>query len=287
MLYQYVCVLYALSVYMISLKGLSINVRSIKSTARMVAVFSFLAGLDYQVLFLQECSIPYQRLYYDLSKWWTHGPSVWSGGNDGKSSGVVVLFKGRDFKVTESKELVPGRLLMVDVSYRNFSMRLINVYASPYKNSRFDLFQLIPAYLVVSKLIILAGDFNCVIDSEGRSRSSSTKLDKTSIFLGDLVKSAKLIDVGKQGGEFTWARADGSSATRIDFFFVSSMLKIQNCSTMPVFFSDHRALCFKADLPDSSPPGKGIWKLNIELLTDSCVQELKKLCRWVLPEVLF
>lgn len=42
------------------------------------------------------------------------------------------------------------------------------------------------------------------------------------------------LDNLKDGGVFTWAWADGSSASHIDFF-VSSVFKNLNCSTFPVF----------------------------------------------------
>lgn len=169
--------------------------------------------------FLQECSIPYLTSYLRYSKWWTQGPSVWSGGNDNKSSGVAILFKSNDFNISEVIEVVPGRVLCVDSLFKGNNIRFINVYASPLKNERMENLSAIPFYLAISKPIVLEGDFNCVTEVSDRIGAMNIKLDKTSKLLEDMVKTAGMIDVGKQVGNkaFTWSNASGTLTSRIDF----------------------------------------------------------------------
>eukprot|EP00061_Rhincodon_typus_P006234 g26660.t1 len=52
-----------------------------------------------------------------------------------------------------------------------------------------------PTLLATSRPVILAGDFKCVIDVDGRSRGADSKLDTTSRFLMEMVQVAKLHDV--------------------------------------------------------------------------------------------
>ncbi|XP_067883682.1 histone H2B.2, sperm-like [Heterodontus francisci] len=63
------------------------------------------------------------------SRWWSHGPSIWSGGNDCRSSGLGILLWGGNFTISEVKEVVGGRLLVANVMCNNAPLRLINVYA--------------------------------------------------------------------------------------------------------------------------------------------------------------
>ncbi|KAJ1149797.1 hypothetical protein NDU88_002602 [Pleurodeles waltl] len=91
----------------------TLNVRNIKSQVMRVGTLSFLATQDRDICFLQKCEIPYAQLYSQLAWQWTHRPSLSSGGNDCKSSGVAILIKGRHFTTNRVTEQVNGRVLVV------------------------------------------------------------------------------------------------------------------------------------------------------------------------------
>eukprot|EP00061_Rhincodon_typus_P000329 g11335.t1 len=100
----------------------------------------------------------------------------------------------------------------------------------------------------MSRPVILAGDFSCIIDADGRSSvgiaGGCSKLDVTSRFLIDTVKDAKLLDVFSTPADgaqrrCTWSRPHGSIHSRIDFLFMSRAFSVRSTGVEPVFFSDH------------------------------------------------
>eukprot|EP00061_Rhincodon_typus_P009510 g33075.t1 len=66
--------------------------------------------------------------------------------------------------ITKVKEVVGRQPLIADVTYRNIPLRLINVYALVSQGERLAILQQLPLLLVMSRLVILAGDFNCIIN---------------------------------------------------------------------------------------------------------------------------
>ncbi|KAM3940614.1 uncharacterized protein RB166_000563 [Leptodactylus fuscus] len=138
------------------------------------------------------------------------------------------------------------------------------------KAERLELFQILRTQLVTTRAVVLAGDFNCPVEADGRSSSTSAKLDVTSKLLIEMVSEASLRDaVGSMGPasvNYTWCRPDGSQRSRIDFVFTSRSVTQVRHSMIPCFFSDHRGILFQGTLGHGFPPGPGSWKLNCALL---------------------
>lgn len=251
----------------------SLNVRSVKSEGRCKTVLHFLGTVNTDVVFLQECGLSFRDNYVDMERMWVHGESVWSGGNGCRAAGVGILFKNRNF-VMECKEVIEcGRMLVVDVNYLGKALRFINVYASPDKEERFELFKEIRKLLDTTRVCILAGDFNTVLKaSDRRTNPEGVKLDKTSIVLNELVIDFRLLDVLKvvkpSEDVYTWVSDDGTKASRIDFIFSSSSVQWDKCDVVPVFFTDHCMVTARMEVEGVCEVGKGVWKLNVELLED-------------------
>ncbi|KAM9316078.1 uncharacterized protein PAF06_007036 [Gastrophryne carolinensis] len=259
----------------------TINVRSIGSASRRNRVLAFLASQQAEIFMLQECSLPFSKHYRHLCAQWTHGPSYWSGGGENRNVGVAILIRGNRFTVDSVQELVCGRLLLVDGSWAGEPIRLINVYAPVEKNERMEFFHTLRPYLATTRAVVLAGDFNCPLEQDGRSTNSSAKLDKTSKLLREMVNEASLKDAagakGTGSANYTWSRSDGSVCSRIDFVFTSRAVRQKSSSLVPCFFSDHRAVYFQGELGNGFPPGPGSWKLNCTLLeNEKLMGELKE-----------
>eukprot|EP00061_Rhincodon_typus_P016691 g45041.t1 len=78
----------------------------------------------------------------------------------------------------------------------------------------------LPLLLAMSRLIILAGDFNCIIDMDRQSRGTDSDVDSTSGFLMETVKVAKLHDIFstlaiRAQHRYTRSWPDGSIHSRI------------------------------------------------------------------------
>ena len=147
-----------------SFKFASVNVRRVRDGLRCASTLSSLANVKADLLFLQECGIPHLTSYRRWSRVWSHGPSIWSGGNDCRSSGLGILLRGGSFTISEVREVVGGRLLIADVTYRNCPLRLINVYAPAVKTERLAVLEQLPQLLTTSRPVILGGDFSCITD---------------------------------------------------------------------------------------------------------------------------
>ncbi|MGL5598918.1 MAG: endonuclease/exonuclease/phosphatase family protein, partial [Aeromonas sp.] len=216
---------------------------------------------------------------------WPYGPSVWSGDNKNRSSGVAILFRGQSFKIIRTQEVINGRLLCVDVAVDNIPFRIINVYCSPDLQDRIETLKTIAPLLVCGQPVVMGGDFNCLIAKEDRKSSSTVKLDSSSEELKNLIHDFKLIDSFRSQNldipGFTWS--NGYTFSRIDYMFITPEIKVINSLTKPVFFSDHAKIDCQLDIGRNRKRGPGIWKLNVSLLDNQEVVILfrEKLNQWI------
>jgi len=188
---------------------------------KCTSVFSYLYNADHDICLLQECNIPFKSNYKYLEDRWAHGPSVWSGDNKNRSSGVAILFKGNDLKIVKTQEIVNGRLIYVDVKLDNICFRVINVYCPTDLQSRKEVLKAIPSLLICGKEVILGGDFNCPLSQRDRMPSSTVNLDSSSQELIKLVEDFGLVDSFRtkhpDNPGYSWS--NGRSCSRIDFLF--------------------------------------------------------------------
>eukprot|EP00061_Rhincodon_typus_P006329 g26868.t1 len=136
--------------------------------------------------------------------------------------------------------------------------------------------------LAISRPLILAGDFDCIIDPDGQSGGADSKLDTVPRFLMEMVKVAKLHDIfstpadGAQRRN-TWLRPGGSIRSSIGFLFASCTFSVRSTDVKLVFFSVLlRLLLVNWHLQDIQQVGKGTWKLNKKLLTTGNIEDLKR-----------
>lgn len=81
-----------------------------------MALYDFLELQGLDIILLQECNLE-KRLNYDCIKEFWKGNAAFSGGNDNKCFGVGIL-TSKEWDITESEELYPGRLLMTKLQKR-------------------------------------------------------------------------------------------------------------------------------------------------------------------------
>lgn len=102
------------------------------------SAFTFLYSEGHDIFLLQECNIPYREHYKSFQDRWAFGPSIWSGDNNSKASGVALLFKGQSFNIQKEQRVIDGRLLCVDVDWCHVILRIINVYCPPELQDRLE-----------------------------------------------------------------------------------------------------------------------------------------------------
>lgn len=265
---------------------ISINVRSVYGDLRSVAVLDYLKSVEADIVCVQECGIPFNVNWKKLEERWGCGETMWSGSNENRNDGVGILIKNRNIRVMRKTVLVDGRAISMSFSFLDKEFNLFNVYAPADKNERGDLLNVLRSELLSTRSIILAGDFNTVLDCSDREPGKDRKIDKTSNLLKEILKDFSLIDGFKAanlaGKGFTWASANNKFRSRIDFIFFSKDLKCVKFSLVPVFFSDHLMLSCRLEFKSMVSVGKGVWKLNVQLLEDERIRKefLRKYEGW-------
>lgn len=107
---------------------------------------------------------------------------------DFHADGVGILLKGWEFPIQAELEVVPGRVLCVDASWRGSPLRLVSVYAPSPLGERRDFFQSLEPLMFTNRIVVLGGDFN-------------KDLDKVPISgLGNLVRAFALLDAHRPAG---------------------------------------------------------------------------------------
>uniref|UniRef100_A0A803JT65 Reverse transcriptase domain-containing protein n=1 Tax=Xenopus tropicalis TaxID=8364 RepID=A0A803JT65_XENTR len=259
---------------MTTLKITSLNVRSLKSPCRRAALFAFLETLNFDICLLQECAIDSSMDYAHLKKDWKLGPSFWSGSNDAKPTGVGILCRGPYFSIQTVTEIVPGRALCVHLFFKGLFARIVNIYASPDKQERTDLFELLPLFCVGSSPLLVGGDFNCVYAGESRQGGDPNRKDKTSYLLKNVIDDFKLKDAWKLCSNdpgFTWSKKNIQS--RIDFIFLSDSSNPFKCEILDNVISDDKVLISQVTMSKEKRVNKGLWRLNTQLLDNPQISD--------------
>ena len=188
-----------------------------------------------------------------------------------------------------------GNYIYLDIELQSFSLRLINIYAPNNDTpSFFDHLQNI-VQENEQNYVAICGDFNLVLDFEmdcdkyiniNNPRSRQTLLNT--------MGSCKLKDVFRflypNLRRYTWRHKHPIKQARLDYFIVNEPLLdiITTCKINPGYRSDHSSLQLNI-LINSFQQGKGIWKLNCELLqnldyirtVNQTIQELRS--RYSIP----
>lgn len=87
---------------------------------------------------------------------------------ESRAESVGIFFKSHDVEIYRRRDLIPGRLLMLDCFYQGCKYRLIIVYTAPESSKKMQLFKSLRQLLCVGYNIILCGDFNVVTEANDR-----------------------------------------------------------------------------------------------------------------------
>ena len=123
--------------------------------------------------------------------------------------------------------------------------------------------------------VILAGDFNCVLDIFDRKSNNLDNTirnnrfeDQSCLHLNDLISNFNLEDgyrsVWPNVSGHTWSRMNNDQSSRIDRVYVSKDFNIVGAETISLPFSDHNPVFVDIRLLNKAS-GKGYWKYNITL----------------------
>ena len=118
---------------------------------------------------------------------------------------------------------IDGRRLLINFKYDEKDFTVVNVYAPNNTKDRIDFFKRVKTWtnqLTCNKEnILIAGDFNCILDN------STNNSDKSSHVLKTVLNDLDLIDLWstlKTEPGYTWCDGTNTPKSRIDYIFISS-----------------------------------------------------------------
>ena len=246
----------------------SININTISNQTKLDALKNFLNLMDIDIALLQEVGdMDFSIAGYNCIN-----------NVDERKRGTSIAIKPH-IPVSHIEKSPNGRIIKI---VANNVITICNIYAPSGSNNKsmrenFYNFEIPYFFKNLTEYTILGGDFNATINKKDSSGQNSS----ISFALQNFVHSLKLIDSwevknGDKSGS-TFQRANCHS--RIDRIYLSknqsqnlSYTKIQTNS-----FSDHHAYITGINFPNMGKKfGKGLWKLNPNVLTDEIIFEFSK-----------
>lgn len=255
------------------IRFISWNVKGLNGPIKRARVFSHLKKLKVGLAFLQETHITAAD-QIRLKKNWV-GQSFHSSFTT-KARGVSILIH-KSILFTPSKVICDpqGRFLIVPGSLFNIPIILVNAYAPNWDDSSFisKLFSLIPD--LDTHRLILAGDFNTVIDpSMDRSCPKTLTRSKMSQILSDLTHKIGCVDPWRflypQKKDFSFYSNVHHTYSRIDYFFIDKTFlpAVEKVEYMAIVESDHAPVILDITFSQNLTQ-HNTWRLNTALLADN------------------
>ena len=251
------------------------NVRGLKQDKKRHNVFKWFREKNCDIIFMQETHCHLRRDEYKWSKEWD-GQSIWSRGTN-RSRGVTVLFN-RKYKYDIRNVVTDynGRYILFDLYINETEYRVINVYTpnSEYE-SRF--FNKLKDWIKPDVENLIAGDFNCTLESEADRENCTNSSDIGQIDIKNIMHEYDLEDVFRrrypERREFSWRC--GKKRSRIDYWLISSSLdnQVDHIQHIPCPFTDHSFvnMIFRTS---NTEHGKGVWKMNIQTIKSKLFQQV-------------
>jgi exonuclease III len=240
------------------IKIMTLNINAIASHTKTRMLEDLLRRQDIDIALLQETTI---HNNHTLRGYNTYA----SNGTDQRGTTIVAK---EGINITDVKRIPTGRAITIQYN----EMWIINIYApsgAEKRKEREHFFSTEIAHILPTTHtdLIIAGDFNCILN-----KTETTGNACHSRALTTLVQGLGLRDgwnnTARKGGYTHYAK---HSATRLDRIYISERIASlkTGIETTPVAFTDHLAVTIR--IATTTPPptrGKGLWKMNTQLLTD-------------------
>ncbi|KAK6188037.1 hypothetical protein SNE40_004305 [Patella caerulea] len=211
--------------------------------------------------------------------------AIWSFGCNRQYGVGILINNNLNYDIIKFDFDHSGRMVYIDVSIDRVEFRFLNIYASsPSCPDRRAFFDYIYKYCVTSHFLILAGDFNFIMDSSldkiGGNPDSGTE---GRVQMRKIIQDFDLVDAFRYLHPkiiTTWRGPNVS--TSIDRFYISSRFAsrcLKNHNVWPCHFSDHDFIGINVILDNARSIGPGYWKFNNSILDDGSYN-LEFRCFW-------
>ena len=263
------------------LKLVSFNCNGLHNRLERNALLSHFRLTNYDIIGLQETHILDNNVLTEIASQWD-GPVHISFGT-GRGKGLITLFHKKFESLGISEVFKTDRLLVSTFELGEEKVILVNVYAPSENNEKAPFFNNLSSFLndnipnLNRDHIVLLGDMNIAMTkqdvicgaqhSERIRRSLRNFCDRVG-----LTDTYRILHPDKN--TFTWDRGKTHwilrSARRLDYIFLTEGLTpyLKSCNIRNFGFSDHRAVIVELKF-STFKKGKGLYKLNTSLLSDS------------------
>jgi len=250
------------------------NARGLADPVKRRDVFEWLKEQNLSIVCLQDVHFKKSNLKMYEDEW---GSQCEINAYTSESRGVAIMFrKGLDCKTEVVHRDETGNLLIVKIKIEHMEIILITLYGPNKDNPVFydSLRQKVSQYSDLP--LVFCGDWNLVmnhdIDTRGYVRENNKKSRQS---VGQMIECFELVDVWRASNpeklEFSWQSTKiRRQQARLDFFLVSKDIQAitKRCAIGDRYRSDHKLIIMEID-KQNWKRGKGFWKLNTGLLSDS------------------
>lgn len=253
----------------------SFNVNGLRNFEKRKKIYYHLKEIQQtEILFLQEthCTPKDEKLWH--SQW--GGGQVYHSFGENNARGVAIMFKKNiPIKLLNCLADDKGRYLILEVELLGLEIILATLYAPNKDSPEFFLEFFKQIETLTNKNVLLAGDFNLVINStKDRAGTSEYNQPRSLQIVQRYMEKLELVDIWRARNEnktqYSWHRNGTNQYSRIDFFLVASSLapKVTKSNISASVYSDHSIVNLGLN-PVNIARGKGFWKFNAQLLNDS------------------
>ena len=253
----------------------SLNINGCRDAVKRSTLFEYVALKNASVVLLQETHTDDRNHIQWVHEW--KGQAVLSHGSS-LSAGVAVLLSAEfQGQLVNAVELLPGRMLRVDVDLHGLCFSFFNVYAPNTGSDRSAFFEKLHEALKdcpQERIIVLAGDFNCTLDHQ-LDRNHEEPHPPSADKLRSVVRFHDLVDVWREAfptvRQYTWMKGQSNviSAARLDRFYVQRCNRgrfSQSC-IFPFPLSDHHYISVAVSCTPVTHH-RSYWHFNSRLAQD-------------------
>ena len=255
------------------LKIESLNCRGLRDLKKRNDILDDFKKRNVNIVHLQETHLIASDLS-TLKKSWNCKFLI--SGENKKSMGVVTIINNNfEYKIHMVEKDKGGRYIITDMEIPGIARFLmLNIYGQNQDRPEFLLEILDKLENNMIRNWILCGDWNLVLDQKLDTHNYlHINNPAASESLKSFIKRNNLIDIWRINNpdkkKFSWFRPSPVKAARLDYFIISpSILDLYADSFISFKYrSDHCKVGLTLHI-DKSIKGKGIWKLNAELLNN-------------------
>lgn len=238
------------------------NVRGLGHPIKRKRVLTFLKKEKVDIAFLQETHLSNEE-HKKLKRDWV-GQAYFSSFTSNKRGTVILIHKKLPFIFKEQYSDFEGRHILIRGMLYGQELTLLNVYAPNEDNPKFmmDMITLFNQYN--TDFGIVAGDFNCHMDSNLDKSSTTLSNPNASKTLRLASADVGLVDVWRELNptrkDYTFYSARHKSYSRLDLFFLPQdhLSSIVSCDIGPILIPDHsQCTCGYPSLSKRIKPNNG------------------------------